>query len=136
MKCMELIFYSPVYGVIFLFKYITDAGLNAAPMNGSFDYDAAENLFFATQRIQNACGTQAVLSVLLNQESQVDIGPHLHEFKEFTSAFPFDVISCRCLQNSGAQTDVDDIASRRGSLQLGADPRCSQFFCPIYTICK
>lgn len=91
MKSLGLIFLSPVYGVIFLFKYITDAGTNATPTNGTFDYAAAENLFFATQRIQNACGTQAVLSVLLNQENQVDIGPHLHEFKEFTSAFPFDV---------------------------------------------
>ena len=131
-----MIFNSPVYGVIFLFKYITDAGPNATLMNGSLDYDAAENLFFARQRIQNACGTQAVLSVLLNQGSQVDIGPDLHEFKEFTSAFPSDVlcaVACKILK---VQTDVNDIATWGGTLQLGTDSRCSQLFCPIFAIYK
>lgn len=61
------------------------------PKDGSFDYDAAENMFFAAQTIQNACGTQALLSVLLNKEGEVDIGPQLREFKEFTTAFPADV---------------------------------------------
>ena len=126
MKRLWLIYFSPVYGVIFLFKYITDAGPNATPTNGSFDYGAAESLFFATQRIQNACGTQAVLSVLLNQESQVDIGPHLHEFKEFTSAFPFDVFHAFARKVlEGKLTLINDIASWRGTLQLRADPRCS-----------
>jgi len=45
-------------------------------------------MFFAAQTIQNACGTQALLSVLLNQDDKVKIGPHLQEFKDFTSAFP------------------------------------------------
>ena len=57
----------------------------------TFDDDAAENIFFAAQTIQNACGTQALLSVLLNQDDKVTIGPHLQEFKEFTSAFPSEV---------------------------------------------
>lgn len=92
--------------MIFLFKYPTnDPASNTAssgkPLDGTFDYDAAENLFFAAQVIQNACGTQAILSVLLNKTSPaasqptdqtspetIDIGPSLTEFKEFTAAFP------------------------------------------------
>jgi ubiquitin carboxyl-terminal hydrolase L5 len=50
-----------------------------------------ENIFFAAQTIQNACGTQALLSVLLNKEEEIDLGPQLKEFKEFTGAFPSDV---------------------------------------------
>lgn len=84
--------YSPVYGVIFLFKYPTGEKRTDVPRDGSFDYGAAENLFFAAQTIQNACGTQALLSVLLNKDDgQVDIGPQLREFKDFTGSFPSEV---------------------------------------------
>ena len=82
---------SPVYGVIFLFKYPTGERPSDDPVDGNFDFVAAENLFFAAQTIQNACGTQALLSVLLNKEDEVDIGPQLKEFKEFTGAFPAEV---------------------------------------------
>ena len=61
------------------------------PKDGSFDFAAAENLFFAAQTIQNACGTQALLSVLLNEDDRVEIGPQLRQFKEFTGAFPSEV---------------------------------------------
>ncbi|KAI1342235.1 ubiquitin carboxyl-terminal hydrolase [Xylariaceae sp. FL0016] len=80
----------PVYGVIFLFKYPTDQPYASAdkPLDGSFDRDAAEQHFFAAQTIQNACGTQALLSVLLNKDGEVDIGPSLREFKDFTMVLP------------------------------------------------
>ncbi|KAK4127464.1 putative 26S proteasome-associated ubiquitin protein [Parathielavia appendiculata] len=92
----------PVYGVIFLFKFPTDTPYRAGdkPLDGTFDQDAAERLFFAAQTIQNACGTQALLSVLLNKipdssssfaspdENTIDIGPALTEFREFTMALP------------------------------------------------
>ena len=84
---------SPVYGVIFLFRYPTGEHATDVPCDGQFDYEAAEKLFFAAQTIQNACGTQALLSVLLNKEGQIEIGPKLREFKEFTGAFPSDVVS-------------------------------------------
>lgn len=80
-----------MYGVIFLFKYPTGEKPADTPRDGDFDQDAAESLFFAAQTIQNACGTQALLSVLLNKDGEVDIGPNLREFKEFTAAFPADV---------------------------------------------
>lgn len=82
---------SPVYGVIFLFKYPADEKPSNVPKDGSFDHAAAEDIFFAAQTIQNACGTQALLSVLLNKDGEIDIGPQLREFKEFTTAFPSDV---------------------------------------------
>ncbi len=88
-KLTQLI--SPVYGVIFLFKWLSGDKPGNEPPDGTFDYDAAENIFFAAQTIQNACGTQALLSVLLNQNDKVTIGPHLQEFKDFTSAFPSEV---------------------------------------------
>ena len=84
--------------MVFLFKYPTGEKPSETPKDGSFDFEAAENLFFAAQTIQNACGTQALLSVLLNKEDQVEIGPQLREFKEFTGAFPSEV--CQILQSA------------------------------------
>ena len=78
--------------MIFLFKYPTgESKSTSQPQDGTFDHDAAENLFFAAQTIQNACGTQALLSVLLNHDNNLDIGPNLKDFKDFTSAFPSDL---------------------------------------------
>ncbi|KAJ9630274.1 uncharacterized protein PV06_02456 [Exophiala oligosperma] len=99
---------SPVYGVVFLFKWIGSSSESKnAPQDGSYDPAAVEDegLFFAAQTIQNACGTQAILSVILNNdtsttpnpsssaaadsspEAQIDIGPALQEFKDFTTGF-------------------------------------------------
>ncbi|KAI1800547.1 ubiquitinyl hydrolase [Daldinia bambusicola] len=82
----------PVYGVIFLFKYPTDTPYTSTdkPLDGEFDRDAAERLWFAAQTIQNACGTQALLSVLMNRAApgEVDIGGPLGDFREFTMALP------------------------------------------------
>ncbi|KAK0651760.1 ubiquitin carboxyl-terminal hydrolase [Cercophora newfieldiana] len=87
----------PVYGVIFLFKFPTDAPYQAGdrPLDGTFDNEASEQLFFAAQTIQNACGTQALLSVLLNKTDPaggeaacVDIGDSLRDFREFTMVLP------------------------------------------------
>ncbi|KAF2491966.1 ubiquitinyl hydrolase [Lophium mytilinum] len=102
---------SPIYGVIFLFKYPTGETRSDTPKDGTFDYDAAENLFFAAQTIQNACGTQALLSVLLNKTDEVDIGPSLTEFKDFTSAFPSDLRG-DALSNSDLIRDVHNSFAR------------------------
>lgn len=80
-----------VYGVIFLFKYPTGEQVSGAPRDGSYDYEAAQRLFFAAQTIQNACGTQALISVLLNKEGEVDVGPELKAFKAFAGEFPPEV---------------------------------------------
>ncbi|KAF1922712.1 ubiquitin carboxyl-terminal hydrolase 2 [Didymella exigua CBS 183.55] len=84
----ELRAFGDVYGVIFLFKYPTGERAGDAPQDGAFDHDAASRLFFAAQTIQNACGTQALLSVLLNKDGEIDVGKELREFKEFAAEFP------------------------------------------------
>ncbi|OJJ45714.1 hypothetical protein ASPZODRAFT_68434 [Penicilliopsis zonata CBS 506.65] len=77
------------YGVIFLFKWTNDRSSSPShPPDGSYDTTAVDSgLFFAAQTIQNACGTQAILSVILNQES-IDLGAELSSFKDFTTGFP------------------------------------------------
>ncbi|KAF6813450.1 permease [Colletotrichum sojae] len=82
----ELAPLQPIYGIIFLFRYPSE-GVPPRPQD-SYDRDAAERLFFAQQTIQNACGTQALLSVVLNKTTEVDIGERLSEFREFTMVLP------------------------------------------------
>ncbi|KAL8719001.1 MAG: hypothetical protein Q9225_003939 [Loekoesia sp. 1 TL-2023] len=102
---------SPVYGVIFLFKYPTGETRHETPIDGTYDYEAAENQFFAAQTIQNACGTQALLSVLLNKGDCINIGPKLQEFKDFTGAFPADLRG-EALSNSELIRDVHNSFAR------------------------
>ena len=67
-----------IYGLVFLFKWKDEADIRVPET----DYPG---VFFANQVVPNACATQALLSILLNcDESQVDIGPHLKNFKQFT----------------------------------------------------
>ncbi|KAF7165538.1 hypothetical protein CNMCM6106_001657 [Aspergillus hiratsukae] len=90
---------SPVYGVIFLFKWINEPPSQSTtqPLDGTYTTTLPDNLFFAAQTIQNACGTQAILSVILNQDSPtstahpINIGPELRAFKDFTTGFPPDL---------------------------------------------
>lgn len=86
----ELLTLQPLYGVIFLFKFPTDRPYATAdgPLDGTFDHDASERIFFAAQTIQNACATQALLSVLMNKTADVDIGAQMKDFREFTMVLP------------------------------------------------
>ncbi|KAJ5259441.1 Ubiquitinyl hydrolase UCH37 type [Penicillium angulare] len=96
----------PVYGVIFLFKWTKEtAGARPeAPLDGTYDPEAS--IFFANQTIQNACGTQAILSIILNNDNPpslqpITLGTELSTFKEFTSGFPPDILG-EALSNSEA----------------------------------
>ncbi|KAF2722988.1 ubiquitinyl hydrolase [Polychaeton citri CBS 116435] len=108
-------------GVIFLFRYPTNEKPSRnAPLDGEFDFQAVEaqgeeNVWFAAQTIQNACGTQALLSVLLNkagsEDGEVDIGTGLAEFKDFTGAFPADLRG-EALSNSDLIRDTHNSFAR------------------------
>ncbi|XP_038614355.1 ubiquitin carboxyl-terminal hydrolase isozyme L5 [Tachyglossus aculeatus] len=74
----------PVHGLIFLFKW--QPGEEPA---GSVVQDSRlDTIFFAKQVINNACATQAIVSVLLNcAHRDVHLGETLSEFKEFSQSF-------------------------------------------------
>lgn len=84
--CVSVCGFRPIYGLIFLFKYRSETDERPTI---SQPVDEPE-LFFAHQVKENACATQAILSVLLNSKD-VSLGPHLTEFKGFTRDFPPDV---------------------------------------------
>lgn len=76
----------PLYGVVFLFKYQQD---HEVASSGPLDHDASEYLWFAHQIIHNACASQAILSILLNND--LNLGDELKSFKDFTLSFPPDL---------------------------------------------
>jgi ubiquitin carboxyl-terminal hydrolase L5 len=65
-------------GLIYLFRYTRDDD----PAN-VLHVDPPEGMFFARQIVQDACGTQALLAILLNSPD-LPIGAALSEFREFT----------------------------------------------------
>lgn len=76
----------PVHGLIFLFKW--QKVENQPENKTAVCKNPPPNLFFAKQMINNACATQAVLSVLLNTSHEhLKLGSTLSELKEFTAAF-------------------------------------------------
>lgn len=104
----------PLYGLIFLFKYrgseirqrrvrqqTASAGAVFGPDVPGAHYDEVsasipiseqpdKGVFFAHQTIQDACATQAVLSLLLNfppGQEDVDVGPVIKNFGEFVESF-------------------------------------------------
>ncbi len=53
------------------------------------------DIYFAKQVINNACATQAVISVLLNiSHPDVELGSVLADFKDFSTAFDAAVSHC------------------------------------------
>jgi len=73
----------PVYGLVFLFKWSPDS----EPAGSIVQDSRLDSIFFAKQVINNACATQAIMSVLMNiEDASVTLGDTLKEFKEFCGA--------------------------------------------------
>jgi len=70
-----------IYGLIFLFKW--EPSSSEAHSFAKPDFPC----FFARQIVQNACATQAILSILLNLPPSVPVGSLLADFKQFTADF-------------------------------------------------
>lgn len=96
----------PLYGAIFLFKYRSSQ--YSQPQHADFSQDPT--VFFAQQRIQNACATQAVLSILLNRPD-LETGDILNEFKSFTEAFDPELRG-EAISNSDSIRQVHNSFSR------------------------
>ncbi|XP_058802271.1 ubiquitin carboxyl-terminal hydrolase isozyme L5 [Phymastichus coffea] len=74
----------PIHGLIFLFKWVQDDEPSGTVVQDS----RLDKIFFAKQVINNACATQAILSVLLNSKhSDIALGSTLDELKNFCQSF-------------------------------------------------
>jgi len=75
---------SPIHGLIFLFKW-----RSGEEADGSIVRDnRLDDIFFAKQVINNACATQAIISILMNvAHPDLKLGPNLANFKEFSKQF-------------------------------------------------
>lgn len=78
-------FHRPVHGLIFLFKWVSDDFSDGTLLK---DQNILSELFFAKQVINNACATQALISILMNcHHDDLKLGQTLSDFKEFTRFF-------------------------------------------------
>uniref|UniRef100_A0A182PP48 Ubiquitin carboxyl-terminal hydrolase n=1 Tax=Anopheles epiroticus TaxID=199890 RepID=A0A182PP48_9DIPT len=74
----------PIHGLVFLFKWVNDD----EPAESIVQDSRLEKIFFAKQVINNACATQAILSILLNaNHPDINLGTTLTDFKEFACTF-------------------------------------------------
>lgn len=79
-----------IYGYVFLFQWTEErrARRKAMITGEAFvtDREVLKKMFFAHQVVNNSCATHALLSILLNCDNSIDIGPTLLRLKGFSSA--------------------------------------------------
>jgi len=107
----------PIHGLIFLFKWQADD----EPAGSIVRDERLEKIFFAKQVINNACATQAILSVLLNcNHADIKLGETLTNFKEFCQYFdPYtkgmtlsNASQIRAVHNSFARQTLFELDSK------------------------
>ncbi|KAI8083599.1 ubiquitin carboxyl-terminal hydrolase [Thamnidium elegans] len=84
----------PVHGLIFISEYVEEP----LPKEWSNEDPDEDNIVFTSQVVTNACGTLALLNVLLNSEIE-EKGDILNKFNNFTEGFS-SVNRGLCLGNS------------------------------------
>jgi len=74
----------PIHGLVFLFKWVPNEEASGTIVQDN----RLDKIFFAKQVINNACATQAIISILLNcKHPDLKLGSTLGDFKEFTQTF-------------------------------------------------
>ena len=108
----------PIHGLIFLFKYLSEDEASGPVVR---DQRELESIFFAHQVINNACATQAIISVLLNTtHPDLALGETLSNFKEFTSCFDASMRGL-ALSNSDVIKSVHNSFSRQTMFEFEKD---------------
>jgi len=104
----------PIHGLIFLFKWIGNTDID-----GEFVTDSRlDDIVFIKQVIENACATQAILSLLLNLDhSDINIGKNLTDFKSFVNCFDPDTKGL-ALSNSDIIREVHNSFSKQQMFEL------------------
>uniref|UniRef100_A0A1B6DYN8 Ubiquitin carboxyl-terminal hydrolase n=1 Tax=Clastoptera arizonana TaxID=38151 RepID=A0A1B6DYN8_9HEMI len=112
--------FRPIHGLIFLFKWVPDD----EPPGSVVRDNRLEKIFFAKQVINNACATQAILSILLNcKHPDLTLGQTLLGFKEFCQSFDanmkgLSLSNCeviRTVHNSFARQTLFEFDSKNAS---------------------
>ncbi|XP_072015643.1 ubiquitin carboxyl-terminal hydrolase isozyme L5-like [Amphiura filiformis] len=106
----------PVHGLIFLFKWQP----GEEPSGTIVQDNRLDKIFFAKQVINNACATQAILSILLNcQHNDMDLGTILSEFKDFSQSFD-PTMKGLSISNSDVIREVHNGFSRQQMFEFDA----------------